>query len=413
MSDLQIGLIALGVVMIGVVLGLNWWQDRRVRRKMQENFPPSREDPLLGSQQPAETPTNGLFARMRSEKKARDKKARSEKARSETVRNEPVVRSESIETERREPAWDGADDEPVFAAATADAMPGAPLRHEPVGQVRDPGSRMDDPDEPDEACEAVIDVVFPQPVSGRDLLPHVRDIRHVGEKPMRAFFRTTDNVHFSSLRLNETYASMQIAVLMANRSGALSATEWAQAWACAQRVADQFDAEIEGPDPKEVSNRARQLDEICAALDTSVGLTLVPQSPQPWRIPEVLSAARKVGFTENAEGNRLEWLDDEGAVRFTLVHPAAEANASGAVVGRLSMLLDVPRSPASNSGFADMADVARQLAGILDAGVVDDNGLPLAQGSEGAVDTQLARLYVQLAQSGLPAGSERALRVFA
>lgn len=408
MSELQIGLIALGVVLIGVVLGLNWWQDRRVRRKMQENFPPTREDPLLGGQQPAEPPKpkGGLFAKMRSEK-VHDKKPSTEKARSE-----PVVLSEPVEMERREPAWDDSDDEPVFAAAVADA-PATALRQQPVAQVRDPGSRVDDPDEPDEACEAVIDVVFPQPVSGRDLLPFVRDIRHVGEKPMRAFFRTTDNVHFSSLRLNETYASMQIAVLMANRSGALSATEWAQAWACAQRVADQFDAEIEGPDPREVSNRARQLDEVCAALDTSVGLTLVPQSPQPWRIPEVLSAARKVGFTENAEGNRLEWLDDEGAVRFTLVHPAAEANSSGAVVGRLNLLLDVPRSPASNSGFADMADVARQLATILDAGVVDDNGLPLAQGSEGAVDTQLARLYVQLAQSGLPAGSERALRVFA
>jgi len=178
-------------------------------------------------------------------------------------------------------------------------------------------------------------------------------------------------------------------------------------------VADELDAEIEGPDPKDVSTRARQLDEVCAALDTSVGLTLVPQSPQPWRIPEVLSAARKAGFPENAEGDGLEWLDENGAVRFTLVHPAAEANASGAVVGRLSMLLDVPRSPASNTGFADMAQVARQLANTLDAGVVDDNGLPLAQGSEGAVDTQLARLYVQLAQSGLPAGSDRALRVFA
>ena len=392
MSELQIGLIALGVLMIGVVLGLNWWQDRRVRRKMQENFPPSREDPLLGGQQKTE-PGKSAFAR---------------KSRIEKVRSEPV------EVERREPAWDGSVDEPVFAAASdTDTAPVGAMRHEPVARVRDTASRVDDPDEPDEACEAVIDVVFTQPVSGRDLLPLARDIRQVGEKPMRTFFRTTDNMHFSSLRLNETYASMQIAVLMANRSGALSVTEWAQAWACAQRVADQLDAEIEGPDPKDVSNRARQLDEICAALDTSVGLTLVPQSPQPWRIPEVLSAARKAGFTENAEGDRLEWLDENGAVRFTLVHPAAEANASGAVVGRLSLLLDVPRSPASSTGFADMAQVARELATTLDAGVVDDNGLPLAQGSEGAVDTQLARLYVQLAQSGLPAGSDRALRVFA
>lgn len=39
MSDLQIGLIVLGVLLILLVLGFNWWQDRRVRRRMQEHFP--------------------------------------------------------------------------------------------------------------------------------------------------------------------------------------------------------------------------------------------------------------------------------------------------------------------------------------------------------------------------------------
>ena len=48
MSDLQIGLIALGVLLILLVLGFNWWQDRRVRRKMQSHFPTSEQDPLLG-----------------------------------------------------------------------------------------------------------------------------------------------------------------------------------------------------------------------------------------------------------------------------------------------------------------------------------------------------------------------------
>ncbi len=51
MSDLQIGLIALGVLFILLVLGFNWWQDRRVRRKMQVHFPGSEQDPLLGEQQ--------------------------------------------------------------------------------------------------------------------------------------------------------------------------------------------------------------------------------------------------------------------------------------------------------------------------------------------------------------------------
>jgi len=48
MSDLQMGLIALGVVILLAVVAYNWWQDRRVRRRMQAQFPPTDEDPLLG-----------------------------------------------------------------------------------------------------------------------------------------------------------------------------------------------------------------------------------------------------------------------------------------------------------------------------------------------------------------------------
>ena len=48
MSDLQIGLIGLGVLLILLVLSFNWWQDRRVRRKMQSHFPIAEHDPLLG-----------------------------------------------------------------------------------------------------------------------------------------------------------------------------------------------------------------------------------------------------------------------------------------------------------------------------------------------------------------------------
>lgn len=47
MSDLQIALVALGAVLILLVLVFNWWQDRRVRQKMQDKFPETPVDPLM------------------------------------------------------------------------------------------------------------------------------------------------------------------------------------------------------------------------------------------------------------------------------------------------------------------------------------------------------------------------------
>jgi hypothetical protein len=47
MSELQIYLIVIGLVVILLVLGFNWFQDRRVRQRMQAQMPVIEQDPLL------------------------------------------------------------------------------------------------------------------------------------------------------------------------------------------------------------------------------------------------------------------------------------------------------------------------------------------------------------------------------
>src|SRR5260221_9612578 len=67
MSDLQLALIALGVVIVAAVLAYNVMQERRARRKAEQAFgsrppdalfenPPARREPTLGALPPAETP---------------------------------------------------------------------------------------------------------------------------------------------------------------------------------------------------------------------------------------------------------------------------------------------------------------------------------------------------------------------
>ena len=89
----------------------------------------------------------------------------------------------------------------------------------------DPGSDADDAEEPDPACEVVIEINFAEPVRGADLLPYMQSLRHVGRKPMRVFAETDQRRHRARVHAGETYASMQLAVLLANRSGPLTAIE--------------------------------------------------------------------------------------------------------------------------------------------------------------------------------------------
>ncbi len=354
MSDLQIGLIALGVLLILLVLGFNWWQDRRVRRKMQAHFPTSEQDPLLGATASGQVPG----------------------------------------ASRREPGMGG---EPVAVNPHAVA---------PV----DPGSDADDSEEPDPACEVVIEVAFAEPVRGADLLPYMQSLRHIGRKPLRVFAETDQRRHRAHIHADESYASMQLAVLLANRSGPLTAIEWSQAWARAQDLAERFEAHIEGPDQQVVLEQAARLDDTCAALDTQVGLTLLLGGAQP--AAEVLAVARAMGFV--ADGARLAWPTENGATRFTLARADGAAFDAGmGGIERLNLLLDVPCSPADERAFGRMVDVGRDLATRLRAELVDDQGKPLADGSESGIDERLQVLFGQLEQAGLPAGSARAQRVFA
>jgi len=379
MSDLQIGLIVLGVLLILLVLGFNWWQDRRVRRKMQSHFPTNEHDPLLGAEQHA-----GAHGG------AGESRAPATKVHKGAQSAEP----------RREPNF----------GAGGGSTAGVPSGHAAAAPVAaTSGSDQDDAEEVDPAIEAVIELTFGSPVRGAELLPHVQSVRNVGRKPVRIFAETEGGRHRARIHADETYSRLQLAILLANRSGPLTAIEWSQAWARAQDLAERFDASPEGPEQQPVLEHAHKLDDVCAALDTQVGLTLLLGCAQP--AAEVLAIARDMGFVH--EGPRLAWMSDEGIARFTLSRSdGAPFDAGVGGVEKMNLLLDVPCSPADTRAFGRMVDVGRELASRLRADLVDDQGKPLADGSDVAIDERLQKLFSQLDQAGLRSGSARAQRVF-
>jgi hypothetical protein len=75
-------------------------------------------------------------------------------------------------------------------------------------------------------------------------------------------------------------------------------------------------------------------------------------------------------------------------------------------------LLDLPNSPADGQAFSRMASVGRDLARRLQAVLLDDQGRPVSDGTDGAIDKQLLGLYERLEEAGFEAGAERTVRVF-
>ena len=337
MSDLQIGLISLGVILILVLVCFNWWQDRRVRQRMQEHFPEADEDPLMGGL----APTVG----------------------------------------RREPGFG-------------------------VGSAAEP--TIDEITEADPVCEAVIDVVFSHPVSGSELAAAVRPIQKAGEKPVRVLVEH-EGGHSLRLRESSSYLSVQLAVLLANRSGALTDIEWSHLWTTAEDLAERFEGSVEGPEQDQVLQRARTLDELCAGLDAQVVLVLKLGQARP--VAEVTQAVKDAGFV--GFGNQLAWMSEAGVPRFTLLYAGeAAGDFSSAGVDRLDLVLDVPRTQPDEHAFSRMACVGRDLASRLAATLVDEQGQAVNESADHAIDEKLHELYTNLEQAGFPAAEPRTVRLF-
>ena len=347
MSELQIYLIILGAGVILLLLGFNWIQDLRVRKRMQAELPKIDQDPLLG---------------------------------------EPTF----SESGRREPGIGGG----------AVVLPF-------TGGVQDTADT--DSLEPDSVTEAVIELTFQGPMTGEDLAPLLMPLSIAGRKAVRVFVQNVQGQHAMQIDPQDQYISVQLAVLLANRSGPLSAIEWSQIFTRAQTLADQLECTLEAPEQQQVVELARRLDQICEGLDTQVGLTLLLAGVRS--VSDVSSAAQAMGFVPYM--GRFAWCGDHGFVCFTLSRADEESFDAGmAGVDRLSLLLDVPRSPVDTRAFGRMAEIGQELAQRLGAELVDDQDRALQPGAELLIDEQLKTVYVNLEHAGFHAGGARALRVF-
>jgi len=152
MSELQIYLIILGAAVILLLLGFNWIQDLRVRRRMQAELPKIDQDPLLG--EPSSSPSG-----------------------------------------RREPGLGGGA---VVLPFTGGAQ----------------GATDTDALEPDSATEAVIELTFQGPMAGEDLESLLMPLRVAGRKAVRVFAQNVQGQLSLQIDPQDQYISVQLAILL-------------------------------------------------------------------------------------------------------------------------------------------------------------------------------------------------------
>ncbi len=418
MTELQMGLIGLGVAAVFGVFGYNKWQEMRQRKLAEAVLKPHHEDVLLakgGKTEPEAVPAV------------------------QVERSEPEIRIEASEplVERVEPVFtDPTPTEVVddMAMAPEDTpMPEMPVIAQPVPGVppvvakpavsqpeADDGVEVEAGNVPDALLdprlEFVVTMELVEPVSSFQILHSQRSALHRLNKPVhwvgfnekkREWQRLTPDAELELRRL-------RVGLQLVNRLGPVSEGDLVIFTNAMQALADELMAVADMP-PSNVLDQAAEIDRFCAAVDLEIGLNLVSRgSAFPGTKIRALSEA--AGMVLGADGLFTRY-DDAGRAQFSLQNfestPFSPDALRNLTTHGLTFLLDVPRVDHGERVFMQMTEVAKRFADTLQGALVDDNRQPLSDSQLDHIRREfIGKPQATMASFGLAAGSPQALRLF-
>jgi FtsZ-interacting cell division protein ZipA len=359
MSDLQIGLLIVGAVVIAGVVAYNRIQEVRFRRRAEQAFAPDRADALLES---THVPGSRIEPQL-----------------------QPAVTGDEIARPgRREPRA-----VPVPLASTATAHPDSIWY---TAEIRAPAG----------IAPGVLKALL------HDLGPLARRVRLEGRGEAGGWvaFQPDAASPFQHVRLS---------LLLADRGGAVTQQELATFQSAIARCAASLSASAEIPESAPFAQRAKELDAFCADMDLVVGINIVASHDKPITGMRLRALAEAAGFRLGAQGAFI-YTDALGGTRFALENqeqtPFSPESLGTLVTHGVTLLLDVPRLSDGLAAFDEMLSVGRNLAAALGATLVDDNRVPVTPQGLEQIRNQLRTIYANMEAHGIPAGSPLALRLF-
>ncbi len=374
LTELQIGLIALGVAGIAAVVGYNMWQERRHRRTAERALGEARPDVLID-------PPGGSAQRV-----------------------EPTLDFDLSEESDAGLSGPG-EAEPQFSGGA-----GADLQAI-VAEVPDVATDG----WADDRVEQVVSVEFEAPVSASEFLRAWNELTKSVDAVLRLRGRDERAGRWLAL-LPETagiLSKVELAIQLADRRGALPESAVSTLAHALQGVADRFLAVVHFPDVRELLGRARELDSFAASVDVQIGLNLVA-GESPLSGSKLRGLAEAQGFV--LDGGQFHARDDAGSTLYTLSSLDAEQFSADTMKSLqthgVTLLLDVPTVAEGSRQFDRMVTVAEQLAQTLGARVVDDNRHPLSAQSLAVIRSKIAEFQGRMVRFGIQPGSDAARRLF-
>jgi FtsZ-interacting cell division protein ZipA len=168
------------------------------------------------------------------------------------------------------------------------------------------------------------------------------------------------------------------------------------------------------PDKEEALKLARDLDLFCMDVDVLIGLNVVSAESRPFTSEAMHSLAQEARLSLEADG-AFHARDDFGHTLFTLANQEEDPfprDGRGLTTHGITLLFDVPRVADGIAVFDRMTRLGFDLAWRLEGRLVDDSSRPVSEDSLNRDRARLAQFFARMEARGIPAGGERALRLF-
>jgi FtsZ-interacting cell division protein ZipA len=401
MTDLQLGSLIVGGVIVAAVYAFNWWQEYRYRQQAAKAFARNESDALL------DVPKNMVRSAgaSRMEPSLETAELVSERFEPQLVEPEleasppyaPQVQAAAV----REPYV-----EPILPVAPSVAADPAPYVPEPV-KVAAPVS-----DDSEALASSLLDssIDFVAEVHATEMIVAADLPVFRGSKRVQVMGLSQNNRWEACLPSSRSrYKELKIGLQLADRQGALSSEQLNAFCMSVQQFADEHEAVVTFPQRSAKLAAATNLDEFCASVDVLIGLNVIAAS-RPFPMERVRLLAENAGLVRSPEG-AFHYRSDSGKTLFTLSN--YDQTPLGNTSNGLTLLFDVPRVAGGVSVFDYFAEFAQHLSVALSGELVDDNSKPLTEASLDNIRKQLGVLYAKMDDRGIAPGSVAALRLFA
>jgi FtsZ-interacting cell division protein ZipA len=369
MSDLQLGLLGIGAIVVVAVIAYNKWQEVKLRRRAEAAFASGHRDVLFGERAVAAEGAHATAAR--------------------TPARAPDA------TDRVEHTLGDAGTAITPARPDGESLAAAEL---------------------DTAVDFIVELDCARSVAAQDLAHHAQGL--VDETLAESVrWEGRDETHGEWYPVDPAgrYRHIRVGLQLASRSGAVSERGLALFSRAVQDVALALGAKIELPDLAAALARAQALDRFCADVDVLIGLSVIGSESHTFPGTKIRALAESAGLVLGKDG-RFHRFGSDGIEEFALANlepmPFHAETVKTLQTRGVTALFDVPRVPPSDAAFRRFLDFAHELEQSLGGVLVDDNRKPIGQAALEAIAQQLDRIHATMDTHGIPAGGPLARRLF-